>query len=581
MENQELIAQCTATAQQWIDSPLYDAETKQAVKAMIEAEDKTPLIDAFYRSLEFGTGGLRGIMGPGTNRMNVYVVGAATQGLANYLLKNFADRKEISVVVGHDCRNNSRLFAETVANVFSANGIKVYLFEDLRPTPEVSFAIRHFGCQSGVNITASHNPREYNGYKAYWDDGAQVLAPHDKGIIDEVNKVSLADVKFEGNPALIQSIGKEVDDLYLSEVHKLSIDPEVIRRQKDLCIVYTPLHGAGRVLVPASLKLWGFENVHTVPEQMVKDGNFPTVVSPNPENGEALTLALNLAKNLNADIVMASDPDADRVGMACKNNEGEWVLIDGNQTCMIFLYYIIKNRIAMGKMKGDEYIVKTIVTTELIKEIADKNKVKMYDVYTGFKWIARTIRLLEGKETYIGGGEESYGFMGQDIVRDKDAVSACSLLAEICAWAKDQGKTLFDVLMDIYLEYGFSLNHTINVVKPGKSGADEIKAMMENFRTNAPKEIAGSPVVSTKDYETLKATDAEGYTTDLDFPTTSNVLQWFTADGTKISVRPSGTEPKIKFYIEVRGEMECPKCYKAVQAEALQKVEAVKKSLGL
>ena len=581
MENQELIAQCTATAQQWIDSPLYDAETKQAVKAMIEAEDKTPLIDAFYRSLEFGTGGLRGIMGPGTNRMNVYVVGAATQGLANYLLKNFADRKEISVVVGHDCRNNSRLFAETVANVFSANGIKVYLFEDLRPTPEVSFALRHFGCQSGVNITASHNPREYNGYKAYWDDGAQVLAPHDKGIIDEVNKVSLADVKFEGNPALIQSIGKDVDDLYLSEVHKLSIDPEVIRRQKDLCIVYTPLHGAGRVLVPASLKLWGFENVHTVPEQMVKDGNFPTVVSPNPENGEALTLALNLAKNLNADIVMASDPDADRVGMACKDNEGEWVLIDGNQTCMIFLYYIIKNRIAMGKMKGDEYIVKTIVTTELIKEIADKNKVKMYDVYTGFKWIARTIRLLEGKETYIGGGEESYGFMGQDIVRDKDAVSACSLLAEICAWAKDQGKTLFDVLMDIYLEYGFSLNHTINVVKPGKSGADEIKAMMENFRTNAPKEIAGSPVVCTKDYETLKATDAAGNSTALDFPTTSNVLQWFTADGTKISVRPSGTEPKIKFYIEVRGEMECPKCYKAVQAEALQKVEAVKKSLGL
>ena len=581
MENQELIAQCTATAQQWIDSPLYDAETKQAVKAMIEAEDKTPLIDAFYRSLEFGTGGLRGIMGPGTNRMNVYVVGAATQGLANYLLKNFADRKEISVVVGHDCRNNSRLFAETVANVFSANGIKVYLFEDLRPTPEVSFAIRHFGCQSGVNITASHNPREYNGYKAYWDDGAQVLAPHDKGIIDEVNKVSLADVKFEGNPALIQSIGEEIDQLYLDGVKKMSIDPEVIRRQKDLCIVYTPLHGAGRVLIPSELKLWGFDNVHTVPEQMVKDGNFPTVVSPNPENGEALSLALNLAKQLDADIVMASDPDADRVGMACKNNEGEWVLIDGNQTCMIFLYYIIKNRIATGQMKGDEYIVKTIVTTELIKEIADKNKVKMYDVYTGFKWIARTIRLLEGKETYIGGGEESYGFMGQDIVRDKDSVSACSLLAEICAWAKDQGKTLFDVLMDIYLEYGFSLNHTINVVKPGKSGADEIKAMMENFRTNAPKEIAGSPVVCTKDYETLKATDAEGHTTDLDFPTTSNVLQWFTADGTKISVRPSGTEPKIKFYIEVRGEMECPKCYKAVQAEALQKVEAVKKSLGL
>lgn len=581
MENKELIAQCTATAQQWIDSPLYDAETKKAVQAMIDAEDKTQLIDAFYRTLEFGTGGLRGIMGPGTNRMNVYVVGAATQGLANYLLKNFADLKQISVVVGHDCRNNSRLFAETAANVFSANGIKVYLFEDLRPTPEVSFAIRHFGCQSGVNITASHNPREYNGYKAYWDDGAQVLAPHDKGIINEVNKVTVADVKFKGNPDLIQTIGKEVDDLYLEGVHQLSIDPDVIKRQKDLCIVYTPLHGAGRVMVPASLKRWGFENVHTVPEQMVKDGNFPTVVSPNPENGEALTLALNLAKKLDADIVMASDPDADRVGMACKNNEGEWVLIDGNQTCMIFLYYIIKNRIATGKMKGDEYIVKTIVTTELIKAIADKNHVKMYDVYTGFKWIAATIRSLEGKETYIGGGEESYGFMGQDIVRDKDSVSACSLLAEICAWAKDQGKTLFDVLMDIYLEYGFSLNHTINVVKPGKSGADEIKAMMENFRTNAPKEIAGSPVVCTKDYSVLKATDDKGNVTPLDFPAPSNVIQWFTADGTKISVRPSGTEPKIKFYFEIRGTMECPKCYKATQAEALQKVEAVKKSLGL
>ena len=371
MENQALVAQCLEVAQQWMDSPIYDSETKQAVKAMMEADDKTPLVEAFYRSLEFGTGGLRGIMGPGINRMNVYVVGAATQGLANYLHKNFADRKDISVVVGHDCRNNSRLFAETVANVFSANGIKVYLFEDLRPTPEVSFAIRHFGCQSGVNITASHNPKEYNGYKAYWDDGAQVLAPHDQGIIDEVNKVRIEDVKFEGNPALIQIIGQEVDDLYLEGVHALSIDPEVIARQKDLSIVYTPIHGAGRVLIPASLKKWGFENVNCVPEQMVKDGNFPTVVSPNPENAEALTLALNLAKKIDADIVMASDPDADRVGMACKDSKGEWVLVDGNQTCMIFLYYIIKNRIALGKMKGDEYIVKTIVTTELIKAIAE------------------------------------------------------------------------------------------------------------------------------------------------------------------------------------------------------------------
>jgi hypothetical protein len=581
MENQELITQCATVAQQWLDSPIYDEATKQEVNAMLEAEDKTPLIDSFYRTLEFGTGGLRGIMGAGTNRMNVYVVGAATQGLANYLLKNFADRKEISVVVGHDCRNNGRFFAQTVANVFSANGIKVYLFEDLRPTPEVSFAIRHLGCQSGVNLTASHNPKEYNGYKAYWEDGAQVLAPHDKGIIDEVNKVRVEDVKFEGNPALIQTIGAEIDEAYLKGVKELSIDPEVIQRQKDLSIVYTPLHGAGRVLVPSALKSWGFENVNTVTEQMVKDGNFPTVVSPNPENGEALTLALNLAKKIDADIVMASDPDADRVGMACKNNEGEWVLVDGNQTCMIFLYYIIKNRIAMGKMKGDEYVVKTIVTTELIKAIADKNNVKMYDEYTGFKWIARVIRLLEGKETYIGGGEESYGFMAQDIVRDKDAVSACCLLAEICAWAKDQGKTLFDVLMDIYVEYGFALNHTINVVKPGKSGADEIKAMMEAFRTNPPKEIAGSSVVVTKDYQVLKAYDEQGNSTSLDFPETSNVLQWFTADGTKVSVRPSGTEPKIKFYIEVRGDMECPKCYKAVRAEAMNKVDAVRESLGL
>lgn len=581
MENQALVAQCLEVAQQWMDSPIYDSETKQAVKAMMEADDKTPLVEAFYRSLEFGTGGLRGIMGPGINRMNVYVVGAATQGLANYLHKNFADRKDISVVVGHDCRNNSRLFAETVANVFSANGIKVYLFEDLRPTPEVSFAIRHFGCQSGVNITASHNPKEYNGYKAYWDDGAQVLAPHDQGIIDEVNKVRIEDVKFEGNPALIQIIGQEVDDLYLEGVHALSIDPEVIARQKDLSIVYTPIHGAGRVLIPASLKKWGFENVNCVPEQMVKDGNFPTVVSPNPENAEALTLALNLAKKIDADIVMASDPDADRVGMACKDSKGEWVLVDGNQTCMIFLYYIIKNRIALGKMKGDEYIVKTIVTTELIKAIAEKNHVKMYDEYTGFKWIARVIRLLEGKETYIGGGEESYGFMGQDIVRDKDAVSACSLLAEICAWAKNQGKTLYDVLMDIYVEYGFSLNHTINVVKPGKSGADEIKAMMERFRSNPPQEIAGSKVVLTKDYQVLKAVDAEGRETKLDFPATSNVLQWFTADGNKISVRPSGTEPKIKFYLEVMGKMATAADHDAARAAAEAKIQDIRKSLGL
>lgn len=581
MENQELIKKCTEVAQQWVDSPLYDKETQAEVKAMIEADDKTPLIDSFYRTLEFGTGGLRGIMGAGTNRMNIYTVGAATQGLSNYLNKNFKDMEQISVVVGYDCRNNSRLFAETSANIFSANGIKVYLFDDMRPTPEMSFAIRHLGCQSGIILTASHNPKEYNGYKAYWDDGAQVLAPHDKGIIDEVNKVSVADIKFEGNPALIEVIGKEIDDIYLAKVKELSIDPACIARQKDLKIVYTPLHGTGMMLIPQALKMWGFENVHTVPEQMVKSGDFPTVQSPNPENGEALTMALNLAKQLDADIVMASDPDADRVGMACKDDKGEWVLIDGNQTCMIFLYYIIMNRKAQGKMQGNEFVVKTIVTTELIKEIAAKNNIKMLDVYTGFKWIAREVRLAEGKEQYIGGGEESYGFMAEDFVRDKDAVSACTLLAEICAWAKDQGKTLYDVLMEIYVEYGLSLNKTINVVKPGKSGADEIKAMMEGFRANRPTELAGSQVVCTKDYAVLKQYDAEGNASELPMPETSNVLQWYTADGTKVSVRPSGTEPKIKFYVEVKGEMGCAKCYAGAREAAMQKVDEVMKSLGI
>ena len=581
MENQELIKQCEKVAAEWATSPLYDEETHKAVQAMLAADDKTSLIDSFYRSLEFGTGGLRGIMGPGTNRMNIYTVGAATQGLSNYLNKNFKGMEQISVVVGHDSRNNSRLFAETSANIFSANGIKVYLFDDMRPTPEMSFAIRHLGCQSGIILTASHNPKEYNGYKAYWDDGAQVLAPHDKGIIDEVNKVSVADIKFEGNPDLIQVIGKEIDDIYLDKVHTLSIDPACIARQKDLKVVYTPLHGTGMMLIPQSLKLWGFENVHTVPEQMVPDGNFPTVVSPNPENGEALSMALDLAKKIDADIVMASDPDADRVGMACKDDKGEWVLIDGNQTCMIFLYYIIMNRKAQGKMVGNEFIVKTIVTTELIKAIADKNNIKMYDCYTGFKWIARQIRLDEGKLQYIGGGEESYGFLAEDFVRDKDAVSACSLLAEICAWAKDQGKSLYDILMEIYMEYGLALNKTINIVKPGKSGADEIKAMMENFRANRPKELAGSKVTLAKDFGTLKQYDAEGNESPLDMPEASNVLQWYTEDGTKVSVRPSGTEPKIKFYIEVKGTMETASGYAAAREEAMQKVEKVRESLGI
>ena len=578
--NAELIAQCEAKAKQWL-TPAFDEETRREVEQMLASTDKTELIESFYKDLEFGTGGLRGIMGAGTNRMNVYTVGMATQGFANYLKKHFKDRATISAVVCHDCRNNSRKFAETVANVFSANGIHVYLFDDMRPTPECSYAIRHLGCQAGVNITASHNPKEYNGYKAYWEDGAQVLMPHDEGIINEVNKVTIDDVKFAGDAKLIQLIGKDIDEAYLKEIHTLSIDPEVIKRQHDLKIVYTPLHGTGMMAIPQSLKLWGFDNVHCVAEQMQRSGDFPTVKSPNPENGEALALAIRDAKALNADIVMASDPDADRVGMACKNDKGEWVLINGNQTCLLFLYYIITNRKAKGLLKPTDYIVKTIVTTEVIQKVADKAGIEMRDCYTGFKWIAREIRITGNKQKYIGGGEESYGFMAQDFVRDKDAVSAMCLLAEICAWAKDQGKTLYDVLMDIYIEYGYSKEFTVNVVRPGKTGAEEIKQMMTNYRNHPPKDLGGSKVILYKDYQTLEATTWEGIKTKLDMPTTSNVLQWFCEDGTKVSVRPSGTEPKIKFYLEVKSDMKCAQDFPMLEEKAMMKIEAIKKSLGL
>lgn len=578
--NAALIAQCEARAKAWL-SPSFDEQTRKDVQAMLDNPDKTQLIESFYKDLEFGTGGLRGIMGPGTNRMNIYVVGMATQGFANYLKKNFKNREQISVVVCHDCRNNSRLYAETVANIFSANGIKAYIFDDLRPTPECSFAIRYLKAQAGVNITASHNPREYNGYKAYWEDGAQVLAPHDTGIIDEVNKVTIDDVKFQPNKNLIQIIGEDIDEPYLRQIRTISIDRDVIRRQHDLKIVYTPLHGAGRVMIPRSLAYWGFDNVHCVPEQMIKDGNFPTVDRPNPEFAEALTLGLRDAKKLDADILMASDPDADRVGMACKNDKGEWVLINGNQTCLIFLWYIITNRKAKGLLKPTDFIVKTIVTTEVIRKIAAKQNIEMRDCYTGFKWIAREIALSEGKQQYIGGGEESYGFLAEDFVRDKDAVSACSLLAEICAYAKDQGKTLYDILMGIYLEYGFSKEFTVNVERPGKSGAEEIQKMMSDFRANPPKELGGSKVVLWKDYKTLKATAADGKVADLNMPEASNVLQWFCDDDTKVSVRPSGTEPKIKFYIEVKDTMTEASQYEELDKKGMKKVEAIKKSLGL
>lgn len=566
-------------AKSWLTEQ-YDEETRKQVQDMLD-NDPNELTESFYRNLEFGTGGLRGIMGAGTNRMNIYTVGMATQGLANYLHKAFPTLPQISVVVCHDCRNNSRLFAETVANIFSANDIKVYLFDDLRPTPECSFAIRYLGCQSGVNITASHNPREYNGYKAYWDDGAQVLAPHDTGIIDEVNKVTAADIKFEGKPELIQLIGEEIDKEYIDRVCGLSIDRKAVEAHKDLKIVYTPIHGCGRVIIPAALKQWGFTDVNCVPEQMVKDGNFPTVISPNPENPEALTLAVNLAKQLDADIVMASDPDADRIAISVKNAEGEWTIINGNQTCMMFLYYLITNYKQLGLLKGGEFVVKTIVTTEVIKKIADKNNLEMLDCYTGFKWIAREIRLREGKQKYIGGGEESFGFLAEDFCRDKDSVSACCLIAEVAAWAKEQGKDLYQLLMDIYLEYGFSKEVTVNVVRPGKSGADEIKAMMENFRANPLKELAGSPVVLSKDYKLLQQTDAEGNVTPIDMPEPSNVLQYFNANGDKVSVRPSGTEPKIKFYMEAKGTMATRSDYAAACAAADVKIAAMKASMGI
>ena len=580
MENNELIAQCEARAKEWL-SPAFDEETRKEVQAMLDNPDKTALIDAFYQNLEFGTGGLRGIMGAGTNRMNKYIVGMATQGFANYILKAFPG-KQCSVVVGHDCRNNGRMFAETVADIFSANGIKVYLFESLRPTPEISFAIRELGAQAGVNVTASHNPREYNGYKAYWDDGAQVLSPHDTGIIDEVNKVTINDVKFEGNKELIEIIGGEMDWDYIQAVHEALIDQEVINRQKDLNIVYSAMHGTGRHIVPMALRSWGFQNIHVVPEQMVVDGNFPTVVSPNPENAEAMTLGMKLGTRLNADLVIASDPDADRLAIVVRNPKGEWEIINGNQTAMMFCWYIITNRKKLGLMKGNEFLVKTIVTSEVIAQIAKKNGVELFDEFTGFKWIAYRIRVNEGKKKYIGGGEESFGFLPFDKVRDKDAPASICLICEIAAWAKDQGKTLYDLLMDIYAEYGFSKETTINVVKPGKTGADEIKQMMEDFRKNPPTEVGGSKVCVWKDFRSLEQKNADGTTSKIDMPATSNVLQWFCEDGTKISVRPSGTEPKIKFYCEIKDpSFKCAGCYERCTKAAMEKVAAIKKRLGL
>ena len=582
MKDEQLLKQVTEKAQVWLGEG-YDADTRAAVKAMLENEDKTDLIECFYKDLEFGTGGLRGIMGVGSNRMNIYTVGSATQGLANYLKDAFKDLEQIKVVVGHDVRNNSRLFAEIVANIFSANGIKVYLFDDSRPTPEMSFAIRELCCQSGVIITASHNPKEYNGYKAYWNDGAQMTAPHDKNTIDYVNKISgVEEVKFEGNKDLIEIIGAEMDKIYLDRIKTLSLSPDVIERHKDLKIVYTPIHGTGKNLIPASLANFGFTNVIHVPEQDIQSGDFPTVDSPNPENASAMAMAIEKAKEVDADIVMASDPDADRIGVVIKNTKGEYELVNGNQIVMIFLYYLMARRKELNLLKGNEYIVKTIVTTDTIKAIAEKQNIKMYDVFTGFKWIAKVMLENEGKAQYLGGGEESYGFLAQDFVRDKDSVSAISLMAEIAAWAKDKGFDMNAMLIDIYKTYGYSKEKGISLVRQGKSGAEEIQAIMKQFRANPPKSIVGSPVVTVKDYDTLEEKNMiTGEVKKLDMPTTSNVLQFFTEDGTKISIRPSGTEPKIKFYIEIHDTLNSAEEYDAKNQWAAAKIEAVAKDLGV
>lgn len=581
MENNDLLLQVTAKAKMWL-SDNYDEETRKEVQALLDNEDKTGLIEAFYKDLEFGTGGLRGIMGVGTNRVNIYTIGAATQGLANYLLKEFAGKDLIKVVIGHDCRNNSRKYAEISADILSGNGIKAYLFEDLRPTPEVSYAIRKLGCQSGIMITASHNPKAYNGYKAYWEDGAQVIPPHDKNIIGEVNRVNVEDIKFKGNKNLVEVLGKDIDESYINDLQSILLSKDSIKKHHNIGIVYTPLHGTGFTIIPQALKASGFTNVINVPEQDVLSGDFPTVISPNPEDPAAMALAVKKAVETNADLVFATDPDADRFGAAIRDDKGEIILLNGNQTMLILIYYIITRKKELGQLTGKEYTVRTIVTSALTQVVSEKNGVEMFECYTGFKWIAAIMRELEGKRQYIGGGEESYGFLAEDFVRDKDSVSAAMLFGEIAAWAKDNGKTLYEMLQDIYVEYGFSKEKGISVTKEGRSGAEEIETMMKNFRENPIKEIAGSKVTLIKDFVSLKAQDLninEEFT--LEMPTTSNVLQYFTEDGTKVSIRPSGTEPKIKFYVEVKAKLKSRADYDSVDAATERKIEQVCKDLGI
>jgi len=566
-------------AQTWLGNE-FNRETREEVREMLEKDEKK-LIDAFYQDLEFGTGGLRGIMGAGTNRMNIYTLGMATQGLSNYIIKKFG-KEGIRVAIAHDCRNNSRYFSETAADIFSANGFEVYLFESLRPTPELSFAIRHYKCQSGVVITASHNPPEYNGYKAYWDDGGQVVAPHDDGIIEEVRNIkSVSDIQFKGKKERIKIIGKETDAAFLKEVLKISLNPDVIEKFSDIGIVYTPIHGSGIKLIPPALKLFGFKNIMNVPEQDITDGNFPTVKSPNPEEPDALKMAIAKAVSANGELVMATDPDADRLGIACKNKKGEFILLNGNQTGALLIYYILSQYKEKTKYKGNEYIIKTIVTTDLMDRIAEKYNVECYNVLTGFKFFAELIRQLEGRKKFIGGGEESYGFLPGEYVRDKDAVASCALVAEVTAWAKSRGKSLYDLLLDIYLEYGLYKEKLVNIVRRGKEGADEIKAMMTRYRNNPPETINSSKVVKINDYETLVSTDCITDAKSEIIMLRSDVLQFFLEDGTKISVRPSGTEPKIKFYFSVNMKLESADRFEETDKLLDQRIEGIIQDMKL
>lgn len=578
--NPDLLNQVKIKAQSWLEAN-YDEATKNEVKRMLD-HDENELLESFYKNLEFGTGGLRGIMGVGTNRINNYTIGMATQGLCNYILKCFPNEKEPKAVIAHDCRNNGQEFAKTTANIFAANGFKVYLFESLRPTPELSFALRHFNCKTGVVITASHNPKEYNGYKAYWEDGGQVIAPHDNNIIKEVQKIiNIDQVKWKGNSENILTIGEDIDKLYIEKLKELSLSRKEIGEYKEMKIVYTPIHGTGVKLVPRILKEIGFENIINVPEQDEVNGNFPTVKSPNPEEAAALNMAIEKAKQTDAEMIMATDPDADRVGIAVKNEKGEYELLNGNQTGAFLIYYLIKKWKEKGLLKGKEYIVKTIVTTELIADMAKDYNIEYYDVLTGFKYIADLIKKNYGKKLFIGGGEESYGYLAGEFVRDKDAVMSCMLIAEATAWAKSQNKSLFDILIEMYKQYGFYKESLVNLVKKGKSGAEEIEQIMTNFRENPPKTLAGSKIVKIKDYSTqITQNLTNGEKTPIDLPK-SNVLQFFTQEGAKISVRPSGTEPKIKFYIGVKGLLSYAEDYRKVEKDLTKKIQTICKDLGI